>query len=170
MMLNGEKVTWLRAARGWTLEETAERVRDQGAKQVKYQHIQQLEQFPKRSPRFLLELAAAFGMTAEEFRRWTPPVEGSGGAANMAREAAPAYAGGDLARDIRELSLALVVMGDWIRTTRPIEAPLLEAELRKAAKRLGSGPRDSPLQMVIDSVAGSAGHATPESEPRSNRA
>lgn len=55
------------AAEGLTYEAVAARVRAQGAKQVKYQHIQQLVQFPNRVPKYLLELAKAFGYTAEEF-------------------------------------------------------------------------------------------------------
>ena len=68
----GEKVQALITSKGWSLEEVAARVRAAGATNVKYQHIQQLLEFPNRKPRYLLELAAAFGMTGEEVMAWTP--------------------------------------------------------------------------------------------------
>lgn len=37
---------------------------------MKYQHIQNLETKPDLSPRYLPELAAAFGKTVEELRYW----------------------------------------------------------------------------------------------------
>lgn len=160
MMLPGEKVHHLRTARGWNYEQTAERVRAQGAKHVRYQHIQQLEYFPKRVPRYFVELAAAFGMTAEEFRAWTPE---AGNTAGIVRESAPSYTP-DLASEIRQISLALIVLGDWIHATRPAEAPLLERSLVAAAKRLGVDPDNSQIGLLIQAVSGQSptipsGHA-----------
>lgn len=65
----GESVQRLMAERGLSLEGVAELVRAQGpdAKNVKYQHIQQLIEHPNRRPRFLPELAWAFGMSVEDF-------------------------------------------------------------------------------------------------------
>lgn len=67
VMQIGQIVESLMGRDGLTLEAIAERVRAQGAKNVRYQHIQQLIQFPNRQPRYLPELAKAFGMTVEEF-------------------------------------------------------------------------------------------------------
>lgn len=153
MMLNGQKVYALRTARGWNYEETAAQVRAQGAKSVKYQHIQQLEQHPNRVPRYLLELAAAFGMTAEQFATWRGPESPS--VAEGVREPAERYssAGVDFSADIRELSLALIVLGDWIHETRPAEAPILQRALEAAAKRLGVGA-ESHLGLLAQAVSG----------------
>ena len=63
----GPLIEKLMAAEGLTYEAVAARVRDQGAKHVKYQHIQQLVQHPNRVPKYLLELARSFGYSAEEF-------------------------------------------------------------------------------------------------------
>lgn len=65
----GETVQRLMAEKGLSLEGVAELVRAQGpeARNVKYQHIQQLIEHPNRRPRFLPELAWAFGMSVEEF-------------------------------------------------------------------------------------------------------
>ena len=71
-MQMGEIVSALMAQTGLTLEGVAERVRANGAPNVKYQHIQQLIEFPNRRPRYLPELAAAFGMTVEEFLAFRP--------------------------------------------------------------------------------------------------
>lgn len=70
MRLLGETVAQLRAANRWSLQDLAARVRQQGARSVKYQHIQNLENKPDLSPRYLPELAAAFGKTVEELRTW----------------------------------------------------------------------------------------------------
>lgn len=157
-MLNGEKVRALRTARGWSFEETAAQVRSKGAPHVRYQHIQQLEQYPARVPRYLLQLAAAFDMTVEEFDTWSggPEPSRSRPQDNSVREHAAAYAATpDLAAEVREISLALIVLVDWIRETRPAEAPLLLRSLESAAKRLGS--RDgSHLHLLIQSVSGPA--------------
>jgi hypothetical protein len=75
-MQMGEIVQDLMRREGLTFEGVAERVRGQGAPNVRYQHIQQLLEFPNRRPRYLPELARAFGMTVEEFLAYKP----SGGA------------------------------------------------------------------------------------------
>jgi hypothetical protein len=63
----GEIVRALMAHHGLNFEGVAERVRAQGAKNVRYQHIQQLLEHPNRRPRYLPELARAFGLTVEDF-------------------------------------------------------------------------------------------------------
>jgi hypothetical protein len=68
----GEIVQDLMRREGLTFEGVAERVRGQGATNVRYQHIQQLLEFPNRRPRYLPELARAFGMTVEEFLAYKP--------------------------------------------------------------------------------------------------
>jgi hypothetical protein len=71
-MQPGEIVAALMAQTKLSLEGVAERVRGQGAPNVKYQHIQQLLEFPNRRPRYLPELAAAFDMSVEEFLAFKP--------------------------------------------------------------------------------------------------
>lgn len=72
-MLLGEKIQPLMELKGIkTLQELAQRVRDSGAPNVKYQHIQQLIAKPDLAPRYLLPLAKAFGMTAEQLAAWKP--------------------------------------------------------------------------------------------------
>ena len=66
----GPKIEALMRLKDWNLEQTAEAVRAQGAANVKYQYIQQLLDNPNRVPRYLIELAAAFGMTAEQLKEW----------------------------------------------------------------------------------------------------
>lgn len=66
----GETVAALRVANNWSLQELAARVNQAGAQNVRYQHIQQLESKPDTSPRYLVELARAFGKTVEELRQW----------------------------------------------------------------------------------------------------
>lgn len=63
----GEIVRALMDRHGLSFEGVAERVRAQGATNVRYQHIQQLLEFPNRRPRYLPELARAFGLTVEQF-------------------------------------------------------------------------------------------------------
>lgn len=62
---------------GLNLTQVAERVRAQGAENVRYQHIQGLVDFPNRVPRYLPQLARAFGMTVEQLLMYQPgtPVE-----------------------------------------------------------------------------------------------
>jgi phage repressor protein C with HTH and peptisase S24 domain len=60
---------------GWSLRDLAAKVRAAGAKYVKHQHIQQLVANPKRQPKYLLELAKAAGMTAEQWMSWHPDDE-----------------------------------------------------------------------------------------------
>lgn len=66
----GENIAALRAANGWTLQELAANVRRCGAPKVQHQHLQQLEAKPNTRPRYLIELACAFGKTVEELRAW----------------------------------------------------------------------------------------------------
>lgn len=68
----GENIAALRAANGWTLQELAANVRRCGAAKVQHQHLQQLEAKPNTRPRYLIELACAFGKTVEELRVWQP--------------------------------------------------------------------------------------------------
>lgn len=159
-MLIGEKVKALRGLRGWTFEETAAAVRAQGAKKVRYQHIQQLEHIPTRVPRYLLELAAAFGMSAEEFQSWRPS-EGDSpelpGKDDGAVVETPSPLSLDhLASDIRQITMALILFADWARVTRPVEAPILESQLRMAAERIGADAKNSPLGLIVQAIAGDA--------------
>lgn len=71
-MLLGEKIKLLMDARGWGVVETARQVSAAGSIQVSYQLIQQLLDDPKRRPRYIIQLARAFDMTAEELEAWTP--------------------------------------------------------------------------------------------------
>lgn len=57
-------------AHGLGLETLAARVRAAGAPNVKYQHLQQLLDIPTRRPRYLPELARAFGLSVEQFLAW----------------------------------------------------------------------------------------------------
>lgn len=66
-MLIGEITRALMDAQGLNQEALAARVRAHGAPNVKYQHIQQLLDIPTRRPRYLPELARAFGLTVEQF-------------------------------------------------------------------------------------------------------
>lgn len=68
----GEIVRLLRQRNGWTLEELAGKVRRAGAKNVRHQHLQQLEARPNTSPRYIVELAMAFEKSVEELRSWEP--------------------------------------------------------------------------------------------------
>lgn len=63
----GEIVRALMDRHDLSFEAVAERVRAQGATNVRYQHIQQLIEFPNRRPRYLPELARAFGLSVEQF-------------------------------------------------------------------------------------------------------
>jgi len=85
----GENIAALRAANGWTLQELAANVRRCGAPKVQHQHLQQLEAKPNTRPRYLIELACAFGKTVEELRAWVPgmPVYGP-----HATDSRPAFA------------------------------------------------------------------------------
>lgn len=91
----GNIVTELREANGWTMQELAERVQAAGAANVRYQHIQQLETKPNTSPRYIVELAAAFSKSVEELRNWMPGMAAlghhGGEAAHQIREDAPSF-------------------------------------------------------------------------------
>ncbi|HHA2747831.1 TPA: hypothetical protein ACOEQV_000199 [Stenotrophomonas maltophilia] len=69
-MLIGEITRGLMEAHGLGVEALAARVRAAGAPNVKYQHIQQLLDTPTRRPRYMVELARAFGMSVEQFLSW----------------------------------------------------------------------------------------------------
>lgn len=68
----GEIVAGLMKQEGLSMAGLAERVRAQGATNVKHQHIQQLIESPNRRPRYLPELAKAFGFTVEQLMSWQP--------------------------------------------------------------------------------------------------
>jgi len=90
----GEIVSALRTANGWTLDELASLVRRAGAKNVKHQHLQQLESKPHTRPRYIIELAAAFGKSVEELRAWHPNMPQYGHhdqSAHGVRDASPSY-------------------------------------------------------------------------------
>jgi len=93
MMQLGEIVLALREANGWTQGDLADRVRACGAQKVQYQHIQNLERSPAMSPRYIVELARAFGKTVEELRNWRQgqPIFGSGDAKAVLREEGGRY-------------------------------------------------------------------------------
>ena len=82
-MLIGDITKGLMDAHGLGVEALAARVRAAGAPNVKYQHIQQLLDIPTSRPRYLPELAKAFGLTVEQFLQW------DGGAANGSLAAYP---------------------------------------------------------------------------------
>lgn len=69
-MLLGEVVTELMKRDGLTFRDVATRVRDAGAKNVRYQHIQQLVANPGRHPRYVVELARSWGMSVEQLKNW----------------------------------------------------------------------------------------------------
>jgi hypothetical protein len=157
-MNNGEKIQALMLERGWNYADVARAVRAQGAKTVKYQHIQQLVLFPDRAPRYILELAAAFGMTAEQFKHWKPgrsadsPADEKG----VRESASPAYVEPkrevDFAAEVRELSLAMVLVADWIRETRPMEAPALLEALQQGRKEIGGTEEHSTLALMEEAL------------------
>lgn len=70
MDMLGEIVAKLREANGWSMKDLALRVQRSGATNVQYQHIQQLEKNPSTSPRYIVELAVAFGKSVEDLRSW----------------------------------------------------------------------------------------------------
>lgn len=72
MMQLGEIAAALRAANGWTLKDLAVQIRRAGASNVKHQHLQQLESKPQMRPRYVIELASAFGKSVEDFLSWEP--------------------------------------------------------------------------------------------------
>lgn len=76
----GQIVAGIMKQEGLSLASVAERVRAQGASNVRHQHIQQLIEFPNRRPRYLPELARAFGFTVEELLAWEVgmPIGGNG--------------------------------------------------------------------------------------------
>lgn len=93
MMQLGEIVLALREANGWSQSDLADRVRACGAQNVQYQHIQNLERAPAMSPRYIVELARAFGKTVEELRNWRhgQAIFGSGDPKAVLREDGAMY-------------------------------------------------------------------------------
>lgn len=154
-MTNGEKVSALMSARGWGYAETAAAVRAQGARTVKYQHIQQLVLHPTRSPRYLLELAAAFGMTAEQFRAWTPGKGNSKGQRADTMEKSETITLEAIAAEVRQQSLALVVLMDWLQQTRPAEVGILTEALESAAVKIGADKSPSTLALMLEAARAS---------------
>jgi hypothetical protein len=90
----GQIVAELMKQEGLSLSGVAERVRAQGAHNVKHQHIQQLIEFPNRRPRYLPELARAFGFTVEQLMAWRP-----GDIPNRVQESSSVY--GSMSHDMR---------------------------------------------------------------------
>lgn len=90
----GQIVAGLMKQEGLSLAGLAERVRAQGATNVKHQHIQQLIEFPNRRPRYLPELAKAFGFTVEQLMSWQP-----GQTPNAVQESSAVY--GSMSQDMR---------------------------------------------------------------------
>lgn len=68
----GQTLTALMEHHGLNLQEVARIVREAGAQNVRYQHIQHLIGRGSTVPRYLRELAAAFGMTVEQMSAWRP--------------------------------------------------------------------------------------------------
>lgn len=71
-MLLGEKVEKLMSLRGWNLAQCAREVTRAGPIAVKYQNIQQLIADPGMHPRYIVQLAKAFGFTVEQLEQWEP--------------------------------------------------------------------------------------------------
>lgn len=90
----GQIVAGLMKQEGLSLAALAERVRQQGATNVKHQHIQQLIEFPNRRPRYLPELAKAFGFTVEQLMAWQP-----GDIPNRVQDSSSVY--GSMSQDMR---------------------------------------------------------------------
>lgn len=104
-MLIGERVAELMAENDWSFAEVARRVQAEGARNVRYQHIQQLVEHPTRRPGFLVELAAAFGMTAEQFMGRKPAlhIHGKDGVNVAGSVSQPARNDWQKMRDAQEL-------------------------------------------------------------------
>lgn len=58
--------------RKWSQRDLAARIRAQGAGNVQHQHIQHLTKNPNLQPRYLMQLAAAAGMSVEQWAAWVP--------------------------------------------------------------------------------------------------
>ncbi len=71
-MNNGTRVAAIMRLNNLGYEDVAKRVRAAGSRTVKRQHIEQLVNYPTRQPRYLPNLAKAFGMTVEQWLRWNP--------------------------------------------------------------------------------------------------
>lgn len=110
----GDILRHLMDEHGVTTTTVAERVRKAGATTVRHQHIQQLLKHETAKPRYLLELAAAFGMSAEQFINWRPGdsigVQEAGAAYGSASQ--PVRLDGDtLASAIQLVRLAHTALG-----------------------------------------------------------
>lgn len=68
----GDILRFLMDQHGVNTATVAERVRRAGATTVRHQHIQQILKHQTAKPRYLIELAAAFGMSAEQFINFRP--------------------------------------------------------------------------------------------------
>lgn len=79
MMQLGEIVLALRTANGWSQQQLAANITRVLGKKVNWQSIQQLEAKPNTRPRYIIELAGAFGKTVEELRAWRPGMPNYGG-------------------------------------------------------------------------------------------
>ena len=120
----------LRQRNGWTLEELAAKVRRAGAKNVRHQHLQQLEARPNTSPRYIIELAMAFEKSVEELRAWEPgqPELGPKSAfAGIRDEPTPYKPSMELSEEERRMVL------DHRECTRDVQAAILV--ILKAARR-----------------------------------
>jgi transcriptional regulator with XRE-family HTH domain len=98
----GTTVAALRAENGWTQQELARRITRAGTTVVRYQSVQQLENTPHMRPRYLIQLATAFGKTVEELQNWAPgmPKYGPNVRAHGVREPKPdEYSGVSLTED-----------------------------------------------------------------------
>lgn len=75
-----------------------------------------------------------------------------------------------LADNLHHITLALTALCDWIRETRPIEAPLLAENLERMARLDGSLSAKSPIGVMLLALDGAkptaGGKTSSESKPR----
>lgn len=85
------------------------------------------------------------------------------------RSAAQAESESQVENDVDEITLAFVVLADWIRQTRPVEAPALHAGLMQALSRLQT-TEDSPLRLMAQALTASpeAGFAAKKSQKQNS--
>lgn len=62
----------------------------------------------------------------------------------------------DLAGEVRQLTLTLIALFEWIQTTRPIEAPLLAAELAKVTDPMREFGETGTLDMILGALGPNA--------------
>lgn len=77
----------------------------------------------------------------------------------------------EFAADLRQITLALTAFCDWIRETRPVEAPLLAENLTQMARLDGSLSDRSPIGVMLLALKGAkkplaTGNAAPGSKKR----